>query len=91
MYTQPSISYAAGYLEGYNSVLDPLPQTEVIEPPTWLIQYDSKWDWYQVWVSESCIGHGSNYQEAEQIAQKYIAAKEFWQQHRQAVIDAYAG
>ena len=90
MYTQPESEYAAGYVSGYDSELSPSPQPEVIEPPTWSIQYDSNWDWYRVWVGDSCIGHGSNYQQAERIAQKYIAAKEFWQQHRQVVVSAYA-
>ena len=91
MYAAPSDQYAAGYLEGYNSYINPSPQPEVIEPPRWSIQYDSNWDWYRVWVGDSFLGHGSDYQQAERIAQKYIAANEFWQQHRQAVIDAYAG
>ncbi len=67
MYTQPLSEYAAGYLEGYDSILNPSPQTEVIEPVGWSIQYDSNWDWYRVWVGDSCIGHGSNYQQAERI------------------------
>ena len=91
MYTQPESEYAAGYVSGYNSELSPSPQGEAIEPPRWSVQYDSNWDWYRVWVGDSCIGHGSNYQQAERIAQRYIAAKEFWQQHRQVVVSAYAG
>ncbi len=67
LYTQPLSEYAAGYLEGYDSILNPSPQTEVIEPVGWSIQYDSNWDWYRVWVGDSCIGHGSNYQQAERI------------------------
>lgn len=90
MYTQPESEYAAGYVSGYDSELSPSPQEEVIEPPTWSIQYDPNWDWYRVWVGDSCIGHGTDYQQAERIAQRYIAAKEFWQQHRQVVVAAYA-
>jgi hypothetical protein len=91
LYAQPSNEYATGYLEGYNSVLNPSPQPKVIESPNWSIQYDSNWDWYQVWVGDSCIGHGTDYQQAERIAQRYIAANKFWQQHRQAVVAAVAG
>ena len=90
MYTQPLSEYAAGYLEGYNSYINPSPQPEVIESPRWSVQYDPNWDWYRVWVGSRCIGHGTDYQQAERIAQRYIAAKEFWQQHRQVVVAAYA-
>lgn len=129
LYMQPLSEYAAGYLEGYNSVLNPevfprqtgtscnntddspftimqglrmslfvgqhcnpSPQTEVIEAVGWSIQYDSNWDWYQVWVGDSCCEEkASSYEQAEQIAQRKIAANKFWQQHRQGVLAAYAG
>ncbi len=92
LYTNPSDEYAAGYLEGYNSVLNPSPQTEVIELVGWSIQYDSNWDWYQVWVgNHCCLEKGSTYEEAERIAQQDIAASHRHQEHRRAVIAAYAG
>jgi hypothetical protein len=92
LYTQPLSEYAAGYQEGYNSVLNPSPQTEVIEPVGWSIQYDSNWDWYQVWVgNHCCLEKGSSYEEAERIAQQYIAASHRHQEHRRAVLVTYAG
>jgi hypothetical protein len=92
LYTQPLSEYAAGYQDGYNSVLNPSPQIEVIEPVGWSIQYDSNWDWYQVWVgNHCCLEKGSSYEEAERIAQQYIATSYRHQKHRRAVIDAYAG
>ena len=90
MYAAPSDQYAAGYLSGYNNYINPSPQPEVIEPPRWSVQYDPNWDWYRVWVGDRCIGHGTDYQQAERIAQRYIGAEQFWQQHRQAVLAGYA-
>jgi hypothetical protein len=92
LYTQLLSEYAAGYLEGYNSVLNPSPQTEVIEPVGWSVRYNANWGWYDVWVASSCcLEKGSSYEEAERIAQHYIAASHRHQEHRRAVLAAYAG
>ncbi len=92
MYTQPLSEYAAGYLEGYDSILNPSPQTEVVKPVEWSVRYNANWGWYDVWVASSCcLEKGSTYEEAERIAQQYIAASHRHQEHRRAVIAAYAG
>lgn len=58
--------------------------------PQWSITWDDKWNWYRAWVGKSYAGCASSYQEAESLAQKYSAAQEFNQKHRQKVMAAYS-
>ena len=90
MYTEANCQYSAGYLEGYNSTLNPK-QLETVAPPlSWSVTYSAEWDWYIVWVADRAVGRAFNHEEAEQKAQQYIAGNKFWQEHRQAVLAAYA-
>lgn len=90
IYTKPSCEYASGYLEGYhgNSTEQQPAPSQLVE---WSVTYNSKWQWYEVWVKDRCIGHGSTPEQAERIAQKYIATDEMIQRQNQAVMKAYAG
>lgn len=83
-----SCPYSRGYLEGYNGYIEPQPK--VVKPPQWSVTYDSKWDWYIVWVGDRAIDRAFNHEEAEQKAQRYIAGDKFWSEHRQAVLADYA-
>lgn len=92
IYKEPATEYATGYLSGYNGVLNPRTQPiDVSAPPeTWSVTYDPKWQWYQAWVGDQCIGQGTTHQEAERIAQKYIAINELIKRQNAAVMAAYA-
>lgn len=90
MYTKVNCQYSAGYLAGYSNTPNPK-QPETATPPlSWSVTYNAEWDWYIVWVGERAVDRAMNHEEAEQKAQKYIAADKFWQEHRQAVLAAYA-
>lgn len=52
--------------------------------------YDEKWQWYTVWVGDRAIGRASTSEEAERVAQKYIAGRQLWQEHRERMLAAYA-
>jgi hypothetical protein len=91
MYTEASCQYSAGYLEGYNSILNPKQPETVASPLSWSVTYNAEWDWYIVWVGDRAVDRAMNYSEAEQIAQKFIAANKFWQEHRERVLAGYAG
>lgn len=88
--TEASCPYSTGYLEGYNSVLAPQPQPEVVKPPQWTATYNFDFDCYWVCVGNCGVGRADTYEEAEQIAQKAFAANKFWQEHREKVLAAYA-
>ena len=88
---EASCPYSTGYLEGYNSILTPQPQPEATKPPEWSATYNFDFDCYWVCVDNRGVGRADTYEEAEQIAQKAVAADKFWQEHRQAVLAAYAG
>lgn len=87
-----SCPYSCGYLDGYSSYLNSHLQSELPQIPTWKASWNSKWGWYDVWVGDHCLREkASSDQEGERIAQKYIAAEELRQQHRELVLAAYAG
>ena len=91
IYKEPATEYATGYLSGYNAVLNPRTQPiEVSTPQEWSVSYDSTWQWYQAWVGDRCIGQGTTHQQAERIAQKYIAMNELIRRQNAAVMAAYA-
>jgi hypothetical protein len=83
--------YSSGYLDGYNSFRQPKPQPETKPPTQWRVTWNTKWCWYEVWQGNAHIGRASNYEEAERIAQKYIASEQLRQQHRDLVLAALAG
>lgn len=88
MCTDTSCPYSTGYCEGYNGYVEPQP--EVVKPPQWSVTYNRKWDWYIVWVGDRAIDRAANAEEGEKKAQQYIVGNKFWQEHRQAVLAAYA-
>ena len=91
IYKEPATEYATGYLSGYNAVLNPKTQPiEVSTPQEWSVSYDSTWQWYQAWVGFKCIGQGTTRQEAERLAQKYIAINEIIRRQNAVVMTAYA-
>ena len=92
IYKEPATEYATGYLSGYKAVLNPRTQPiEVSTPPsTWSVSYDDKWDWYRVYVGGRYIGQGTTHQQAERIAQRYIAMNELIRRQNAAVMAAYA-
>lgn len=92
IYKEPATEYATGYLEGYDAVLNPTAQQPLSSAPpeTWSVSYDSKWDWYRAYVGDRCIGQGTTHQQAERIAQRYIAANEMIRRQNAAVLAAYA-
>lgn len=92
MCTEASCPYSNGYLQGYNSFFQPpqKPKPKAAKPKEWAVTYNSKWDWYIVWVGSSPIGRAANAEEGEQIAQRYIAGNKFWQEHRERVLAGYA-
>ncbi len=91
IYTQPLTEYAKGYLAGYSIVLNPVAeQPEVRNPLEWSVCLDPRWELYQVWVKGRCIGHGATYEEAERIAQGYIAVDEIIRRQNAAVMAADA-
>ncbi|KJH69603.1 hypothetical protein [Aliterella atlantica] len=89
--TEASCAYSVGYLEGYNSFTQAKEKAKAstTKLPTWSVTYNNEWEWYVVWVGDRAIGRASTHQEAERIAQKYIAGQKFWQEHRQRVLAAY--
>ena len=91
IYKEPATEYARGYLSGYNDVLNATAQQPKISAPQeWSVSYDSTWQWYQAWVGFSCIGQGTTHQQAERIAQRYIAMNELIRRQNAAVMAAYA-
>ena len=91
IYKEPATEYATGYLSGYNAVLNPKAQSiEVSTPQEWSVSYDSTWQWYQAWVGFKCIGQGTTRQEAERLAQKYIAINKIIRRQNAVVMTAYA-
>jgi len=77
IYPEPLTECAKGYLAGYSIVLNPVvEQTEISKPLEWLVYLNSQWGLYQAWVGARCVGHGTTYEEAERVAQKYVAADE---------------
>jgi hypothetical protein len=93
---QPICSFAAcpfstGYLEGYNSFSSVQQQPQLVKPTGWSVTYDPKWQWYQAWVGDRFVGRGTTHQEAEQIAQRYIATDEMILRQNRAVLAAVAG
>ena len=91
IYQEPATAYARGYLSGYNAVLNATAQQPKISAPQeWSVSYDPTWQWYQAWVGDRCIGQGTTHQEAERIAQKYIAMNELIRRQNAAVMAAYA-
>lgn len=88
IYTKPKSEYAIGYLEGYlgsSSQQQPAPT----QPVEWSVTYDPKWRWYQAWVKDRCVGHGSTPEQAERIAQQYIATNEMIRRQNARVLAAY--
>ena len=83
--------YSSGYLAGYSSFRQPKPQLETGQSTQWRVTWNTKWQWYEVWVGDSWVGRASDNQEAEHVAQKYIAAEQLRQQHRELVLSAIAG
>ncbi len=90
MYAEASCQYSTGYLQGYNSTLNP-PQPTTPQQQQWSITWNSQWNWYNAWVGDCYAGSCTKYEEAEQLAQKCIAAHKRWQEHREKVLAAYAG
>lgn len=88
MYAEASCQYSSGYLQGYNSTLNP-PQPTAPQQQQWSITWSSQWNWYNVWVGDSYAGSCTKYEEAEQLAQLGIAAHNRWQEHREKVLAAY--
>ena len=90
IYTKPESEYAIGYLEGYhgNSTQQ---QPAPTQPVEWSVVYDPRWQCYQAWVKDRCIDHASTYQEAERLAQRYIALDKTIKRQNAAVMKAYAG
>ena len=89
LYTEAECEYSAGYVEGYKQHTKPYIPTPS-KPLTWLVTYNSNWQWYVVWVGNRAIGRASDHEEAERIGQKYIAGEKFWQEHRERVLASYA-
>ena len=82
--------YSEGYLAGYNEILDSKPQPETAASPQWSVTWNAKWQWYEVWVGKTHAGRASNHEEAERIAQKFLAAEELRTAHRELVLAAFA-
>lgn len=89
IYTKATCQYSAGYLEGYNTTPTPQ-QTKTPAAPHWTVIYDGDF-WYKAYADGSFVGKATTYQKAEQMAQKAIASKKFWQEHRERVLASYAG
>lgn len=90
IYTQASCQYSTGYLEGYNSTSTPQQTKAPAAPATWSVIYDGEY-WYKVWVDRVLVGKATTSEKAERLAQKHIAGKKFWQEHRERVLAAYSG
>lgn len=89
IYTEASCQYSTGYLAGYNSTSKPQQTKAPATPATWSVIYDGEY-WYKVWVDKVLVGKATTSEKAEQIAQKAIAGKKFWQEHRERVLAAYS-
>lgn len=87
--TEASCQYSTGYLQGYNSATTTEQTKASAKSPTWAVIYDGEY-WYKAWVDRSLVGKATTYQKAEQMAQKAIASKKFWQGHRERVLAAYS-
>ncbi|KJH69354.1 hypothetical protein [Aliterella atlantica] len=90
IYAQANCQYSAGYVQGYNGKPIPQQTKAPAKPLQWSVTYNDKWQWYVVWVNDRAIGRALTSEEAERIAQKYIAGEKFWQEHRGRVLAAYA-
>lgn len=91
IYTDPTCSYAAGYAEGYNHIIRPTHfQSVENKQVEWKVTYDSNWDWYYVWVGERLAGKASNHEEAERLAQQYIATDALIKKQNAAVLAAWS-
>ncbi len=90
MYTEASCQYSAGYLAGYSNTPNPKQPETVAPPPSWSVSYNAEWDWYIVWVGDRAVDRAANAEAGEKIAQQYIAADKFWQEHRERVLAGYA-
>ncbi len=91
IYKDPTAEYAIGYLSGYNTVLNPtFQQAEAINPTEWSVCLDPRWGLYQAWVGDRCIGHGATYEEAERLAQRYIAGDEMIRRQNAEMMAAHA-
>ena len=82
--------YSQGYLAGYNDSERSQPQPETAAPPQWSVTWNATWQWYEVWVGNAHAGRASSHEEAERIAQKYLAAEELRTAHRELVLAAFA-
>ncbi len=93
IYQENLHEYAAGYVQGYQTIFKPFKptqQTPVAKPPIeWSVVLDDRWDLYQAWVGDQCIGHGATEQEAERLARNYIATDELIQRQNAIVRTAY--
>lgn len=88
--TEATCPFSTGYLEGYSSFSSVQQQPQPVKQTEWSVTYDPKWQWYQAWVGARCVGRGATYQEAERIAQQYIATDEMIRRQNAAVLAAYA-
>lgn len=93
-YTENFHEYAAGYVEGYNTIPNskkPAQQPKASPQAEWAVVHDPKWDLYQVWIGDRCLREKAiSYQEGERIAQKYIAAKQLRLSNRELFVPASA-
>ena len=87
--TEATCPYSEGYLAGYNEILDSKPQPETVAPPQWSVTWNATWQWYEVWVGNAWAGRASNHEEAERIAQKYLAAEKLRTAHREIVLSTF--
>lgn len=91
IYNQATCNYSSGYMEGYNSVLNPQRQPEIVKRIEWSVRYNAKWGWYEAWVgSRCCLDKGASYEEAERIAQRQLSIEETIKRQNRAVMAAYA-
>jgi len=91
IYTKALTTYATGYLSGYNEILNPAPQhPKASKPLEWSVCLDPRWGLYQAWVGDRCIGHSATHEEAERLAQRYIAVDEMIRRQNAVVMRAYA-
>ena len=90
MYTIAADEYASGYISGYNSFHSSQQAKVSQRPAPWSVTYNSKWEWYDVWVGERYVSRASTYQEGERMAQQYLAVDEMIQRQNQAVLAKYA-
>ncbi len=90
-YSEPVTEYATGYLAGYNAVLNPTSTQQAASLPVeWSVSLDPRWGLYQVWVGSSCLGLAATHEQAERMAQAYVANGETIKRQNRAVMKAYA-